>query len=181
MVKHLWSHAERYSNPRPVPESQLARKMNNARKKKFTPPQRQEPRTTHLSKNIPSGERYRMKHSCKRKHRGVTMPVFQELKEQTIIPIPLLSSIHQSIHQSMAYTRALWDCECVRVRVCFWAWFGSVTSVQYHILVLCTCQESADRSKYRRVYHRDYDKHSTGFVFRHSSQDPVAELFNSIL
>ena len=60
-----------------------------------------------------------------------------------------------------------------RVRVCFWAWFGSVTSVQYHILVLCTCQESADRSKYRRVYHRDYDKHSTGFVFRHSSQDPV--------
>ena len=98
-------------------KSQLARQMSNARKEKFTPPQRQEPRTTHLSKNIPSGERYRMKHSCKRKHRGVTMPVFQELKEQTIIPIPLLSSIHQSIHQSIAYTRALWDRGCVRVRV----------------------------------------------------------------
>ena len=91
--------------------------MSNARKAKFTPPQRQEPRTTHLSKNIPRGERYRMKHTCKQKHRRVTMPVFQVLKEQTIIPIPLLSSIHQSIQQSMAYTRALWDRGCVRVRV----------------------------------------------------------------
>ena len=68
-------------------------------------------------------------------------------------------------------------CVCVFVFV-FAFGLGLGQSPLYHILVLYTCQESADRSKYRHVYHRDYDKHSTGFVFRHSSQDPVAELFN---
>jgi hypothetical protein len=70
-------------------------------------------------------------------------------------------------------------CLCVCVFVFVFAFgVGLGQSPLYHILVLYTCQESADRSKYRHVYHRDYDKHSTGFVFRHSSQDPVAELFN---